>query len=95
MKIVTISLVVLLLLLIFWNALKRLKQRIELNNFIVQKKAITGLIKEIQNNYFKSKKISESEYRIKLKKFKELIRDIDRRVMLLKEEIFKMNVKSK
>lgn len=90
LKIVIIGGIALFLLLIFWTTLTKLRMRIKLNNLIVQKKAINGLIKEMQESYFKSKKISESEYNIKLKKYEELIRDINRQIMVLKEEIFKM-----
>ncbi|MDO8459802.1 MAG: hypothetical protein Q7S74_01710 [Nanoarchaeota archaeon] len=79
------------LLLVFWNTLTKLKMRIKLNNLIIQKNAIKRLIKEIQESYFKSRKISESEYNIKLKKYEELIRDLERQIMVLKEEVFKMS----
>jgi len=49
----------------------------------------------MQEGYFKTKKLSESEYNIKLKKFKELIRDIDRQIMVLKEDMFKFEKKKK
>ena len=65
--------------------------KIKLNNLIVQKKAINGLIKEMQSNYFKTKKMSETEYNIKLKKYDELLRDIDRQVMVLREKMLKRN----
>ena len=61
----------------------------------MQKKAIKGLIKELQETYFKSKRISETEYKIKLKNYEGFIRDIERQIMVLKEEMFKMNKKAK
>ena len=67
--------------------------RIRFNNLIIQKKAINKLLKNMQESYFKTKKLPESEYNIKLKKFKELIRDIDRQIMVLKEDIFKISKK--
>jgi len=91
-KIIVIIAIVFILLLIFWNSLIKLKMRIKLNNLIIQKNAVNGLIKEMQKNYFKTRKISESEYKIKLKRYEELIRDIDRQIMILKEEIFKKNL---
>ncbi|MBU3913086.1 MAG: hypothetical protein KKE50_03250 [Nanoarchaeota archaeon] len=89
LKIAIIILVVFVLLLVFRSTLIKLRMRIKLNNLIMQKKAINGLIKEMQGSYFKAKKISETEYRIKLKNYEEFIRDIDRQVMVLKEEMFK------
>ncbi len=93
LKIVIIGVIVLFLLLIFWSTLIKLKMRMKLNNLIMQKRAIKGLIKEMQETYFKSKKISETEYKIKLKNYEEFIRDIDRQIMVLKEEMFKINKK--
>ncbi len=95
LKIVIIGGIALFLLLIFWNTLTRLRMRIKLNNLIMQKKAINGLIKEMQETYFKSKKMSETEYKIKLKNYEEFIRDIERQIMVLKEETFKINKKAK
>jgi len=93
LKLIIIFSIVLILLLIFWSSLKKLKVRLRFNLLITQKKSINNLLKEMQNNYFKTKKISEADYRIRLKKFKELIRDIDRQVMVLKEEIYKSKKK--
>jgi len=47
------------------------------------------LIKKLQKSYFKTKKISETEYRIKLKKYEELLREIERKTMILREELYK------
>ena len=95
LKIVIIGSIVLFLMLVFWTTLIKLRMRIKLNNLIIQKKAINGLIKEMQESYFKRKKISETEYRIKLKNYEEYIRDIERQVMVLKEEMFKRDKKAK
>lgn len=63
--------------------------RVKLNNLIMQKKSINELIKEMQKNYFKSKTMSETEYKIKLNFYEEFIRDIERQIMMLREEMFK------
>ena len=65
------------------------------NHLMTQKKALNTLIQNMQKSYFKTKKLSETEYTIKLKKFKELIRDIDRQIIVLKEEMFKVKKKRK
>jgi len=65
------------------------------NHLMTQKKALNTLIQNIQKSYFKTKKLSKTEYTIKLKKFKELIRDIDRQIMVLKEEMFKTKRRKK
>ncbi len=90
LKITIICSIAFFVSLIFWNNIKKLMFRIKLNNLLIQKRAINKLLKSIQESYFKTKKLSESEYDIKLKKFKELIRDIDRQIMVLKEEVFNL-----
>ena len=95
LKITIFCSVILFLILIFWNNFKKLMFRIKLNNLFIQKRAINKLLKNMQEGYFKTKKLSESEYNIKLKKFKELIRDIDRQIMVLKEDRFKFEKKKK
>jgi len=69
--------------------------RMKFNHLMTQKKALNTLIQNIQKSYFKTKKLSKTEYTIKLKKFKELIRDIDRQIMVLKEEMFKTKRRKK
>lgn len=86
---------VLLLLFIFWNTLSRFKIRINLQNFILQKKSIKRLIKQLQSNYFIHKNISTSSYNIKLNKFESMILDINRQIPLLKEDMVKLKGKRK
>jgi len=82
-----------ILTLIFWNSFTKLMFRIKLNNLFIQKKSINKLLKGMQESYFKTKKLSESEYKVKLSKFKELIRDIDRQIMVLKEDMYRFERK--
>ena len=95
LKLLIIFSVALILLLIFKTNLKKLKMRIKFNNLHTQKKAINNLLENIQKDYFKTRKMSEADYKIRIKKFKELIRDIDRQIMVLKEDLFKLNKKNK
>ncbi len=95
LKIVVIICISLIILLIFQDRLKKLKRKRKFNNLTIQKKAINHLIEDMQKSYFKTKKLSETEYNIKLKRFKEFIRDIDRQLMVLKEEMFKSSGKNK
>ena len=95
LRIIIILSLTLFFILVFWNNLKKLRMRMKFNHLIIQKKALNTLIQNMQKGYFKTKKLSEAEYTIKLKKFKELIRDIDRQVMVLKEEMFKVKKKRK
>ena len=93
LRIIIILSLTLFFVLIFWNNLKKLRMRMKFNHLMTQKKAVNTLIQNMQKSYFKTKKLSETEYDIKLKKFKELIRDIDRQIMVLKEEVFKQKIK--
>jgi len=92
-KLIIICSAIIFFILIFHAQLKKLKLRMQFNHLTAQKKALDGLIKEMQKNYFKLKTISEAEYNIKLKKFKELIREINRKLMVLKEDRFKIKKK--
>ena len=95
LKLLIIFSVTLVLLLIFKTNLKKLKMRIKFSNLHTRKKVINNLLKNTQKDYFKTRKMSEADYKIRIKKFKELIRDIDRQIMVLKEDLFKLNKKNK
>ena len=55
-----------------------------------KKVTIKELVMQTQLDYFQNGKIAEGEYNIKTKKYAELIRDIDRQVPLLQEELAKL-----
>jgi hypothetical protein len=95
LRILIILSLTLFFVLIFWNNLKKLRMRMKFNHLMTQKKALNTLIQNMQKSYFKTKKLSETEYTIKFIKFKELIRDIDRQIMVLKEDIFKTKRRKK
>lgn len=56
-----------------------------------RKKTIKDLVMQTQKDYFQYGKIPEGEYNVKTKKYAELMRDIDRQVPLLQEELAKLN----
>ncbi|MFH1803199.1 MAG: hypothetical protein ABH864_07190 [archaeon] len=87
------SIIVIILLAIFWKFLKKIKIKIELRNLTKQKQALNSLIKNLQHFYFEKKSLSESEFRVKLERFKEMIRDIDGQIPLLKEKIVLLDKK--
>ena len=93
LKLLIIFSVAIVFILIFKTNLKKLKMRIKFNQLYTQKKAINNLLITIQKDYFKTRKMPEADYRVRIKKFKELIRDIDRQIMVLKEDLFKLNKK--
>lgn len=84
-----------IILLIFWKTIVSINIRRKLRNLEIQKKTVNGLIQKLQKSYFKTRKISETEYRIKVKKYEELLRDIERRTMVLREDIFKKRKEGK
>lgn len=56
----------------------------------VRRLTLKKLIRKTQAQYFESKSLDEGTYNIRTTKFAELIRDIDRQVPLIKEEIAKL-----
>jgi hypothetical protein len=59
----------------------------------MRKRTIKELIMQVQKDYFQNGSIPEGEYNIKTNKFAELIRDIDRQIPLLQEELVKLKDK--
>jgi hypothetical protein len=84
-------LVIIVLLIIFWTTLKRLRLRSKIKHLLLQKATLNDLLKKLQLDYFKLKKISDMEYKVKTERFKEMIRDIDRQIPLLKESLAKID----
>ena len=76
-----------ILLIVFKTALSKLMVRMKLSSLKLRKETILMLIKHIQKGYFEDKKVSALEYHIKLKKFEDLVRDIERERMVLREKI--------
>jgi len=89
-QISVISLTAIILILIFWKTFTLFKVRRQLNYLNLRKTTLHNLIKNLQKDYFVNGSISEVEYFTKLKKFEELIRDIDRQIPLLNEELVKL-----
>lgn len=58
-----------------------------------RKDTVRKLIMQTQKEYFQLGKIPEAEYNIKTKKYAELMRDIDRQIPLLREELAKLGSK--
>ena len=52
-----------------------------------RRESIEKLIAKTQREYFEKGKISETAYHIRIKKYSEMIRDINRQIPLLKEEL--------
>lgn len=85
---------VLILLFILWNRIQKLRLRIKVDSLLAQKQALGMLVRKLQEDYFDKGKISEAEYTVKIERFKEMIRDVDRQLPLLNEALFKLDEKS-
>ena len=84
-----------LIILIFWNRFIKWRLKKKLKHIEIQKGAVNGLIRKMQKNYFKTKNLSESEYLIKLKKYGELLRDIERQKMVIKGRLYQQEREDK
>lgn len=89
-KISIIGGILIVLLIIFWRVLRRLLIGVKVRNLNAQKLSLNSLIKELQKGYFSTGKISESEYEVKMNRFKEMMLDIERQIPLLEEELAKL-----
>jgi hypothetical protein len=78
-----------ILLIIFWRVIYLFLLRAKLNNLYIRKISINELIKKMQLSYFKTKKMSEVEFSVKMKAFQDMIRDIDRQIPEVKEALAK------
>ena len=90
-----ITLVVLIALAILFTIFYRKKIakyiiKRKIKHFETEKRILKQMTSEIQKSYFQEGKISEGAYNIRVKKFAELIRDIDRQIPLLQEELEKI-----
>lgn len=84
------TIVIIVLLIIFWKAIRRWMIKTKLNNLYIRKKSINELIKRMQYSYFKTKAMSEMEYTVKIKTFNELIRDVERQIPEMNESLAKV-----
>lgn len=90
------SVVVIILIILYISYRLRVRRWIierKIKSLESRKATIKSLIMDLQRGYFHSGDVSQAEYTIKTKKFGELIRDIDRQIPLLLEQLAK--VKSK
>jgi DNA repair ATPase RecN len=88
---ISISIIILISALILTKKrirISRIKRKI--NKLHFERKILEDLIKKTQKEYFETKKIAEEVYDIRIKKFSEMIRDINRQIPLLNEQIVKV-----
>ena len=77
----------LIALLIFWHQLKRIMLKMKLKRLLVEKDTIKKVIEKTQHDYFDKNTISETDYNLKTQKFTEMMRDIERKIPLIKEQL--------
>lgn len=82
-----ISAAIFIVLAVFQRQIRRFIIDARLKALASEKAVLEGMIKNVQRDYFGNGRMSELSYRIKTKKFNELIRNINRQVPLLKEEL--------
>lgn len=86
----TILVILIILFLVYRLRIMKYLLSRQIQNLELRKKTIKELIMKTQKDYFEFGKISEGEYNIKTKKFAELVRDIDRQIPLLREELVRL-----
>lgn len=67
----------------------------KLNSLLLRKDTLKNLMSATQRDYFQFGKIPESTYRMRIKNFGELVRDIDRQIPLMQKEIAKYSFDKK
>ena len=82
-------LILLLAFVIFKNRIQYLLTQNKINKLNKELEVLKNLMKKTQKDYFEKGKIPESTYRVRIKKFSELVRDINRQIPLLNEELAK------
>jgi len=75
------------LYLILKNRLRIILIKHRIKRLTEESASLEDLIRNAQTEYFEKAKMSEATYRIRIKKFSELMRDINRQIPLLKEEL--------
>lgn len=85
----------LILIVVLWIFLRKpIKIKLlnsKLDGLARRRNSIKKLIMKSQQEYFQTGKIADSDYKIRVANYAELIRDIDREVPLIKEELAKLN----
>ena len=85
----TLIVVAILLVLgaIFRKAIDKFILKKRLKHLEKEKEILHIIIKETQEAFFDKRTLNESEYRVRMKKFSELIRDINTKIPALKERL--------
>jgi len=93
---ILIAICVLLILYLFYRTKISLwiaERKLKLLN--VRRDSLRRLLGETQKSYFQYGKISENDYRVRVKNFSDLVRDIDRQIPLVQADIAKYSMRQK
>jgi len=72
-----------------WIAQRKLKL------LTIRRESLRKLLGETQKSYFQDGKISENDYRVRVKNFSDLVRDIDRQTPMVQADIAKYSMRQK
>ncbi len=74
-------------LFVFQKQIRRIMVNARVNALVAEKGVLEHMIQNLQKEYFEHGKVNELSYHIKTKKFGDLIRNINRQLPLLREEL--------
>ena len=86
-----LAIAIIILLFVYKRKISKLLIQRQINKLEIRKNTLKELIETTQKDYFEKGSMSEGNYSIRTKKYAEMIRDIDRQVPLLKEQLFKID----
>jgi len=84
---ITILVICLIFFIFYYKKMKIYLLKIKIKKLELRKSTIKGLIMKSQKEFFEKGSLSEGNYNIRIKKFGELILDIDRQIPLLNEAL--------
>ncbi|MEM5783338.1 MAG: hypothetical protein QXX01_03190 [Candidatus Aenigmatarchaeota archaeon] len=91
---ITIAIII-ILSFISYKRIKVYLLKKKLENLYIRRNSVRNLIANVQRDYFEKGKIDEGTYNIKVRKYGEIIRDINRQIPLIKEELEEIERKIK
>lgn len=89
-KIVAVFAVIIVIFLVFQKQIRRFLIEVKIHTLTMEKAVLDSMLKNLQKDYFESGKVNELSYHIKTKKFGDIVRNINRQIPLLKEELKKI-----
>ena len=87
---VAIAAIALALFFVFQKQIRRFILDSRLKALIHEREVVSSMLKGLQQDYFQKKTINELTYRVKTKKYGDMLRNINRQVPTVKEELKKV-----